>query len=218
MVLKLDEYEKSVYLTKAQEDIAVELYNGKSGLAYEITEEVRRYLSNLNETENITVFTPIVGLSDTSVSCEFDKHIPGVPGKMRVLFITQEQAKITSDDLCLNDTWIDVIPVRRDEYNKIKKNPFKNKKVFRIDRDINIVELISKYTINTYKVSYLKKPNPIVLENFTSMLSIDETIAMSPCEMPEILHRKILERAVLYAYNYMATKFNNDNQKNKQIN
>ena len=46
--IALDEYEKSVFLTKAQEEIVLGLYNGKNpyGDIFEGTEELRRYLSD----------------------------------------------------------------------------------------------------------------------------------------------------------------------------
>ena len=50
--IELDEYEKSVFLTKAQEEIVIDLYNGKNqfGDSFEKTEEIRRYLSDLIKT------------------------------------------------------------------------------------------------------------------------------------------------------------------------
>ena len=46
------EYEKSVFLTKAQEELVIELYNGKNPNrdSFEKTEEIRRYLSSLINT------------------------------------------------------------------------------------------------------------------------------------------------------------------------
>lgn len=47
--IDFNEYEKSVYLTKAQYEVVLSLYNGKnvSGDSFEKTEETRRYLSSL---------------------------------------------------------------------------------------------------------------------------------------------------------------------------
>ena len=46
VAIVLDEYEKSVYLTKAQEDIVLEIYNGRNnlGISFESNEEARRLL------------------------------------------------------------------------------------------------------------------------------------------------------------------------------
>ena len=45
--VNIDEYEKSVFLTKAQEDLIISAYNGKNSTydAFEKTEEIRRYLN-----------------------------------------------------------------------------------------------------------------------------------------------------------------------------
>ena len=43
----LTEYEKSVFLTQAQEAVILDLYKGVTGDSFETTEEVTRYLSSL---------------------------------------------------------------------------------------------------------------------------------------------------------------------------
>lgn len=47
--LEFDEFEKSLYLTKSQEELALSLYNGRNSSlqGFEETEELRRYLSDL---------------------------------------------------------------------------------------------------------------------------------------------------------------------------
>jgi hypothetical protein len=49
----LDEYEKSLFLTRSQEDVVISLYNGKNSLgeSFETTEELRRYLEVLVKTK-----------------------------------------------------------------------------------------------------------------------------------------------------------------------
>jgi hypothetical protein len=49
--IQLDEYEKSVFLTQAQEQLVINLYNGRNieGLSFESAEESRRYLKDLTE-------------------------------------------------------------------------------------------------------------------------------------------------------------------------
>jgi len=48
-ILAFNEYEKSLFLTQAEERYVLSLYNGKnsSGDSFEKTEEMRRYLHNL---------------------------------------------------------------------------------------------------------------------------------------------------------------------------
>lgn len=202
--LKLDEYEKSTYLTKAQYDLIIDLYTGRNqiGNSYEQTEELRRYLSNLNSVKLIEEFVSMgyLGLSPNSIKCNISDN--------NILYITQEQCLLESTDPCLNNTWLDTYPILRDEYNNLKNNPFKNKKVWRVDLGIDEVELISKFTIKGYKVSYIRKPKPIILEDLYQV-SIEGINTASECELNSNLHSIILQRAVETAITYMATKFNN---------
>jgi hypothetical protein len=50
--IELNEYEKSVFLTNAQEEVIIDAYNGKGDFtdSYEKSEEIRRYLSSLVKT------------------------------------------------------------------------------------------------------------------------------------------------------------------------
>lgn len=98
-VTKLDEYEKSVYLTKAQNSLVTGLYTGRGEIpfSYEQTEELRRYLSSLNKTVTVENGTSLgdQGLSETS-----KKFIIGDD----VLYITQEQCQIDSEGGCEDNT------------------------------------------------------------------------------------------------------------------
>lgn len=208
--IKLDEYEKSIYLTNAQSSILRELYSGRNltGRAYEQSEELRRYLANLNTTEYITDFKEMgnLGLSVNSLRCKISKE---------VLWITQEQCELESDsDPCINGSLVETFPVLRDEYNRIKNNPFRYRnRVWRIDLADNSVELISRNKIKGYKVSYIRKPLPIILEDLGD-LSIDGISTETNCELDITLHKDILERAVEEAYRYMSTKVQEQSSSN----
>ena len=51
-ILAFDEYEKSLFLTQAQEQLIVELYSGRNNkaLSFEMTEELRSSLKGLIKT------------------------------------------------------------------------------------------------------------------------------------------------------------------------
>src|SRR5574344_2061157 len=71
--VELDEYEKSVFLTNAPEEIVIGMYNGKNpfGDSFEGTEEIRRYLSDLIKTYTTTdKKVGYTGLSKSSVFFE----------------------------------------------------------------------------------------------------------------------------------------------------
>lgn len=190
-----DEYEKSVYLTEAQEEIVTSLYNGKNpyGEVFEGTEEMRRYLDSLvkpkiyNEEDQVDY----IGVSDKSV---FYKLPPDLG------YIVLEQIVFNDDSLkCYNGSTANVYPITHDEWSKIRRNPFRGPskyKAVRLDCGDNIVELISEYHIQKYLLKYIARLSPIILVDLPEGLSIrGERIAMG-CKLNPILHSTILRRAV----------------------
>ena len=200
----LDEYEKSVFLTKAQEETVINLYNGKNvfGESFEKTEELRRYLSDIVETATITTKeTGITGLTSTSVFYELPADL---------WFITYESVLLTDNNLgCLNNTRAIVIPITQDQFYKTNRNPFRGssaRRVLRLDTENDIVELISNYNIDSYLIRYIRRPVPIVLEELPTELSLNGTTDVTECELSPALHRIILDRAVQLA---IGSKFSN---------
>ena len=79
------------------------------------------------------------------------------------------------------------------------------------DLSDNVVEIISKYAIpteNSCYIRYLRKLKPIVLVNLEGM-DIQGEYNETPCELPDILHQKILNRAVLLALRSKGININN---------
>lgn len=201
---QLDEYEKSVLLTEAQEFIVRDLYNGKlTGDGFESTEEQRRNLESLVNTLELT--SKDISKPKMSDNSEFFQ----LPSD--VWFITYESVLLSDESLgCKNNTRVDVIPVRQDEYHSIKNNPFRgpsDKRVLRIDTGSSVIELISKYNIQSYFIKYLSKPKPIILQDITDEnLSINGETKRMGCELNTVLHRTILERAVALAIKRLPSK------------
>lgn len=189
--LAFDEYEKSIFLTKAQEQIVLELYQ-----ELEQSEEVRKYLSNLIKTAN---FAPIGEQDETLINNTFKSY--KVELRDTILFMIYEQCTLSDKNDCINGRIVSVVPTIHDDLDKVLKNPFKSpnsRKVIRLDFD-NKIELISKYNISNYKVRYLKKPNPIILVKLEDNLSIDNSAEVSSGETNPILHERIVQRAVQLA-------------------
>ena len=189
--LAFDEYEKSVFLTKAQEQIVLELYQ-----ELEQSEEVRKYLSNLIKTAN---FAPIGEQDESLINSNFKSY--KVELRDIILFMIYEQCTLSDENNCINGRIVSVVPTIHDDLDKVLKNPFKSpnsRKVIRLDFD-NKIELISKYNISNYKVRYLKKPNPIILVKLEDNLSIDNNAEVSSGETNPILHERIVQRAVQLA-------------------
>jgi hypothetical protein len=195
--VEVDEYEKSVFLTNAQEEIVIDLYNGKNPFrdSFEKTEEIRRYLSDLIRTYTTsTKEEGYTGLSNKSVFFKLPEDL---------WFITYEAVNLKDDELgCMDGEGISVIPVTQDEYHRIKKNPFRGpneRRAVRLDLSEKVVEIVSKYNIDTYLVRYLARPRPIILSKLPDNLSINGVSDKTECELNPVIHRAILERAVKLA-------------------
>lgn len=199
--LKFDEYEKSYFLTKAQEEVVRELYTGKNrfGESFEKTEELRRLLNDLVVTHK----QPLTEQNYNNLALTDKSYF--VPILNNVMYIIYEAVRLKDDSLgCYSGTVINVQPITHDEYNKIKDNPFRGPtryKALRLDTNddqpVNCVEIISKYSCDEYIVRYLKKLNPIILVDLKdSNVSIDGETKKQDCELNSILHEYILERAV----------------------
>nr|UVN09337.1 MAG: hypothetical protein [Bacteriophage sp.] len=195
--VEVDEYEKSVFLTNAQEEIVIDLYNGKNPFrdSFEKTEEIRRYLSDLIRTYTTsTKEEGYTGLSNKSVFFKLPEDL---------WFITYEAVNLKDDELgCMDGEGVSVIPVTQDEYHRIKKNPFRGpneRRAVRLDLSEKVVEIVSKYNIDTYLVRYLARPRPIILSKLPDNLSINGVSDETECELNPVIHRAILERAVKLA-------------------
>lgn len=213
----LNEYEKSVFLTEAEKDIFISLYTGRDITegGFEVTEENRRYLDTLVETESYTPVEP-----DTTTKVVSDNSVV-VQLNPDTAFITLEQVTYSSSDKCLENFRAKVYPVTQDEFARVKNNPFRGPtkyKVLRLDIDQNKVELIPAdgYTIENYLVRYLRKPNPIILTDLRGTdLSIDKIQEPTECEMDSMLHDAILRRAVALAVQSKSLGMPSTNNKNE---
>ena len=186
----LTEYEKSIFLTQAQEEIVIGLYEGKYGESFEGTEEMRTYLNHLILNK---VYDEIV-----DNECDLPEDY---------WYMVYESALISdpsfnckdSDGHTTNYKEVYVYPVTLDTLYKTKESPFRgpnSRRILRLNDGNNTVTLISKYSITEYSVKYLRKPKPIILVNLDNNLTIDNDSNASTCELSEALHRPILRKAV----------------------
>lgn len=183
----LDVYEKSVFLTQAQEEVIKESYSGQL-TSFELTEAVRRSLDPLVK------FITIDPLSN-------DELLDGVVFNLPkdCWFITYESAKIDSELPCLKDAKLQVVPITQDELNRVKRNPFRGPsryKALRVDIGNSKVLIDSIYKLESYTIGYISKPKPIILEPLEDGLTIDGVSDETECILNTFTHRGILERAV----------------------
>lgn len=183
----VDDYEKSIFLTLAQEELVKQLYNGNNelGISFESTEEAREYLSNL------IVIKEYTNTSTDNISI-FEKELD-------VMYILREVCTLKESDCNLGE--INVVPTTLNDLNRSLNNPFKrpsNNKVLRVNIG-DTIKLYSKYSLDKYIVTYLKRPNPIILKELEFGLTIQGNEGPSECELNPILHRVILNNAVALA-------------------
>lgn len=200
----LDIYDKSVFLTYAQERFIKLHYSGfnVTNKAFETSENRRKDLDQLllpYETND-----QIINSSGIDTNSKF-YSIP-----IDTWYIVWERIVISSSDNCLNGKMIKVKPITHDEYNNSSINPFRKpskRKVWRVDRSKigsqRVIEIISPFTVSKYMMRYLKKPVPIVLGNFEDdpettgrNLTIDSLNVRTESELNNETHRDILIMAV----------------------
>lgn len=215
--ITLNEYEKSLYLTNAQYEIIKSYYAGKptffnTGEAFETNEEVRRILNKLLKTVTYTSLstssknTNQNGNDIVLISNEFNDSFYTIPND--VWYIVYEDVILIDDGSdevpCNTFPAIEVLPVKHDELRKFLSNPFKrpnHRKVFRLDMDNNSVELVSSYPIDTYKIRYVSKPNPIITADLPDDVSIEGVNTYTDCLLNTVIHDLIVNVAVQLAIN-----------------
>lgn len=214
----LDGYEKSVFLTLAQEEVVRQLYSGTIGDGFESSELNRRYLANL-------IKQKVVSSSDSdfpSVGNGRLKTIAGyhwytIPTESVLMLLIAEQAECEDNGCCnsaVQTKILNVQPVKYDEINKVLNNPFRRpnrNQALRADTKSQEVLIITPSPLTKYTYEYLKKPEPIIVEDLTgytdaigNTLSIDGKQAVTNIggqgsELDSSLHRTILKYAVQLA-------------------
>jgi hypothetical protein len=208
----IDEYEKSVYLTKAQLEIIKE-YNDLANKYQKGFDQSEKRRTDLKE---LLVDAKITDKFSNTLSITTDLNAAFFEIPDDVFLIKFERAFYT-DTLCNDEeVSIPVVPITLDEYNESVQNPFRKPykdKAWRIDYSatpninktpapVEVVEIISSEDINTYHMRYLKYPLPIILTDLEDFYEPDVTLyidglsGISQCELSDQIHPEILDRAV----------------------
>ena len=209
--LSFDEYEKSLFLTQAQETLIKDIYSGKySADSFERTEEVRRQLDSLVKT-----FSYTEGTNNASILQDKFIHTAYELPK-DCWYIIYEQAKYgENNERCIAGRIADIIPCTHDEYQRTINNPFRGpnkRRVLRLDTGKLLIELVSSFTIGTYTLRYIQRPKPIVLCNLSNdELEINGVNTPQACELADVVHQEILNRAIQLALNSRINNMNKDN-------
>ena len=190
----LDEYEKSVFLTKAQDEVVKNYFNPKSNKlqeGYDGSQKRQIDFSTLTRTFTVSNFTsPTFDNRGSSFS---------FPANDRIMMIINEKLTVERNS---NVITLTVVPIRFDEYDRLMSKPFKRplkNQAWRLINNStpNEAEIIAGYgdQIQTYTARYIRRPKPIILSNLEGVKIDGETEAMT-CELDPIIHEEILQRAV----------------------
>lgn len=220
----LNEYEKSVFLTKAQSEILKNYFNPK-GNKYEqgFDESAKRQIdfSSLIKMESFRPKEEINGIikfdsgspetvNDVSIVhpsttlTPLTLHSKGIVFDVptNILFIINEFVRDMG-----TDKQFTIIPINYEEFNRLMSKPYKlplKNQGWRILQTNSSLysEIILPENLASprYIVRYVKKPKPIILADFSdSGVSIEGMNKPSGdvcCELDPILHPEILQRAV----------------------
>jgi hypothetical protein len=197
----LTEYEKSVFLTQAQEALILDFYKGTAGDSFETTEEVTRYLNSLIR-EPYAVFSKTFIKPFTKGVSVYELDLNEYKDLLFILFYRGSVMKDSdSRDVLIK-------PTTQDKLYKEINNPFKgpNENRVLVTSENNKLKFYTKYPLNSIWIKYLSKPNPIILTDLASEEEVEEGLDYLTIDgkykaeevdwIPESLHRIILLKAV----------------------
>nr|DAN48111.1 MAG TPA: hypothetical protein [Crassvirales sp.] len=211
----LNEYEKSVFLTKAQNELVKNYFNPKSNKLQE------GFDSNSKRQWD---FSMLMKVKNSNISPSIT-----IPGAMKIdprgylsnlpddCFLIINET-VTSDE---GNIIRQVIPISYMDYTRLMSKPYKEPLKYQAWRlmissnaKVSVVEVIlplkdrSKTGVTwTYNIRYVKKPMPIILENFHDAFGEDISLEGKNgseaeysngecCELDSTCHEEILQRAV----------------------
>ena len=190
----LNEYEKSVFLTKAQEQILRNYFSPKTNALQEgVNDSQKRELD----------FYKLMTIADCEATdgTKYDDRSFLFRMPNNIFAILNERAKTEEGKLK------EVKQIHYTDYNKMMNKPFKyplKNQAWRLSLsgDSNLAEIIGgpEDTIKEYNIRYIRNPKPIILEDLEDCdVQINGQGKYSECELEESIHREIIEMAVYFA-------------------
>lgn len=195
----LNEYEKSVFLTKAQDEIVKAYFSPNKAMEGFDGSEKRQI--DFSSIIRVTELSPNAHSKD-STTILFDKRscTATLPGD--ILMIINETLEVTRGTDANNKVTLTVIPISYTEYNRLMSKPYKRplkNQAWRllVSDTSNTAELIAGNgdKLDTYTVRYIKRPQAIILTTLEGV-TLDDAEGPQECELDPILHHEILQRAV----------------------
>lgn len=200
--IALDEYEKSVLLTQAQ-DIIVKSYFDRTlnsqGQGFDDSTRRQVDFSSLIKVEEGK-------LHEGSDKKKYDSRSTLYDLNKNILLMLNEKLIVTTNNI--SKSYV-VVPINYKEYDREMSKPYGQplkKQAWRLFQNDStgydvISEIIPRYgsipdgSTYRYVYRYVKKPTPIVLVKLPNELSVDDESNKKECSLNPILHMDILNKA-----------------------
>lgn len=224
----LDEYEKSVLLTQAQDLIVKSYFDGTlnpQGQGFDDSTKRQVDFSSLITVANLTPFTAPIDEHIGHLATPFDARGVLFEVPASVLYVLNEQLVVIttiegpdSQRLSTTQQSFVVVPISFKEYDREMSKPYAQplkKQAWRLFQDKGdsnygmVTELIPRANITqigdgstvgdvvfVYKLRFIRRPQPIILEDLPNGLEIDGISQATPCELNPSIHLDILNKAV----------------------
>ena len=193
----LNAYEKSVFLTKGQDEILKNYFNPKSKGN---TTQDGFDGSAKRQVDFSTLIHTWSKESDFDVP-HFDPrdNTQSILLPAEIMFVINEMVTVIRNT---KSVFLPVVPIKFDEYSRLMCKPYKRPLKYQAWRltnndSSNSADIIigPSDTLSKYIIRYVKRPTPIIVSNLDG-LSIEGKEDKLECELDPILHEEILQRAV----------------------
>lgn len=210
----LDDYEKSVFLTRGQDDVLKAYFDPRTNKPQQGYDgsEIRQIDFSM-----VTVVKDYTENAFGTAAFDPRSNSKSVALEKNILMLINEQITVTRDDA---EEYLQVIPIAYNEYRRLMSKPYKRPLKYQAWRLMNTSEGVNKAdlivgpndTIFKYSIRYVKRPRPIILSPLVDGLTLDsyvgakadgtptkisnEAVNGIECELDPILHHEILQRAV----------------------
>lgn len=220
----LNEYEKSVFLTKAQYEIVKNYFNPSGNKYKEGYDGSAKRQVDFSQLMQRASLTPI----DNAVAYDERATVYGFPSNVLVIVNEQVVLSVNSTTKGVRQ----VVPIAYDEYMRLMSKPYKEPLKNQAWRLITgqadgsaHAELIlnandKKNYSYAYEIRYVRRPRPIVVADLDSTVgnvSIEDVSVQTECELDPSIHQEILQRAVELAKAAYATDQSGTAQLQNQI-
>lgn len=193
----LNEYEKSVFLTKAEYELVKNYFNpqgNKYREGFDDSAKRRIDFSMLMQTATL-IRSSQQGFNPNSVLYSLPSDI---------LVIVNEQVILKNGNTVKGIR--QVIPISYDEYTRLMSRPYKQplkSQAWELMTGQNSSRTVSELILNNndksytpeFKIRYVRKPKPIIIEDL-DVVSIEGASEKTECELDPAIHQEIVQRAV----------------------